>query len=222
MATTALTIVNNVLARMREDQVTSTTFATNTYAQLMLRFVNDAKNDCENAWDWSVLRTEITVEILTSTTEYTVVGAGSRFRFYDRMKRIFVPSSNLWIYPYPTASLMALSYQTPATSGAPQWYAFKGVAASGDPKIVVYPTPDNNYSARVPLVVPEPNLVAHGDSFSISSLPVELGAWARAISERGEDGGQNTSEQWQMYLASLGDHISMDAGRNEDELIWAS
>ena len=46
------------------------------------------------------------------------------------------------------------------------------------------------------------------------------GTWARAISERGEDGGQNTSEQWQLYRSFLADNIAQDAGRVPDETIW--
>ena len=54
----------------------------------------------------------------------------------------------------------------------------------------------------------------------MNEFPVLLGAWAKAISERGEDGGQNTSEAYQLYQYALNDAISQDAAIAQDELIW--
>ena len=54
----------------------------------------------------------------------------------------------------------------------------------------------------------------------MNEYPVLLGAWAKAISERGEDGGQNTSEAYQLYSYALNDAISQDAHIAQDEIIW--
>jgi hypothetical protein len=56
---TYLNIVNNVLRRMREDEVTSV--SSSTYSKMVGDFVNDAKRIIEDSWDWSALRTTLTI-----------------------------------------------------------------------------------------------------------------------------------------------------------------
>ena len=48
---TYLNLVNNVLRRLREDEVT--TVAANTYSKMVSDFINDSKELVETAWDWS-------------------------------------------------------------------------------------------------------------------------------------------------------------------------
>jgi hypothetical protein len=220
VSTTALTIVNAVLARMREGAVNSTTFSTDLYAQLILRFVNDTKQEVEDAWDWTVLRQTKSVATVLGTANYIVSGIGQRYRFYDRRKVIWNVTKNTWITPWPQGEFEEAAQIGTTGNQIPSWYRLTGADASGNPTLGLYPTPDGVYSLKLPLVVPDPDLVAHTDTFSLSQLPIELGAWARAISERGEDGGTGTAEQWGMYRACLADYIAMDAGRVEDEVIW--
>ena len=52
---TYLNLVNNVLRRLREDEVT--TVAANTYSKMASDFINDAKELVETAWDWSATET---------------------------------------------------------------------------------------------------------------------------------------------------------------------
>ena len=47
MSTTALSSVNKVLTRLRESAVTSSTFSSNVYAQLILQFLNETKQEIE-------------------------------------------------------------------------------------------------------------------------------------------------------------------------------
>ena len=64
---TYLDLVNNVLRRLREDKVT--TVNSNTYSKMVSDFINDAKNFVRNAWDWSQLRSTLT--ITTAADDYT-------------------------------------------------------------------------------------------------------------------------------------------------------
>ena len=50
---TYLTLVNDVLSRLRESEVTSV--SDNTYSSLIGRFVNEAKREVEDAWNWNRL-----------------------------------------------------------------------------------------------------------------------------------------------------------------------
>lgn len=223
MATTALTIVNNVLARLREDPVTSATFASNTYAQLILRFVNEAKRECEDAWNWQALRQTLSFVTVNGTIGYTLTGAGQRFRFYDDNKTMLDTTNRNHIFPAQDAWMEEAIQIYGTTTQFPNFYRIRGVDANGDPNIDLYPTPNGAYTIKAPLVIPEADLTLYTSSFKLPSMMIELGAWAKAIGERGEDGGQNTSEALQTYKFALGDAISQDAGRvDESEIIWAS
>jgi hypothetical protein len=55
---TYLNLVNNVLRRLREDEVT--TVSSDSYSAMVGDYINDAKQLVENAWDWSNLRSTLT------------------------------------------------------------------------------------------------------------------------------------------------------------------
>jgi len=222
MSTQALTIVNSVLARLRETQTTAGGFPSNAYAQLILRFVNETKTEVEDAWDWTMLRRALSITTAVGTNTYTLTGAGQRWRFYDRLKRIWNTSNRTYITPYPQAMFDELTYVAAVNNQIPCWYKVTGADSAGDPTLTFYPAPDAIYSLRVPLVIPEADLVLYSDTFSLPALPVELGAWARAISERGEDGGTATDLAWSMYQASLSDHIAIESPRVADETVWVT
>jgi len=63
---TQLQFVNKVLVRLREPKVSSV--ASSDYAALLATFVNDAKNDLEDMWFWSVHEEEIDTTILADGT----------------------------------------------------------------------------------------------------------------------------------------------------------
>lgn len=219
MSTTALTIVNSVLARLRESQVVSATFS-NTYPQLVLRFVNEAKREVEDAWDWTALRQSLTVTTAIGTSTYTVMGAGQRYRFYDRRKVIWNTTNKTWVVPISQAFFEQMIQTATVNQQLPNWYRLTGSNATEDPTLELYPTPDGVYSLKLPLVVPSVDLVAATDTFSLPALPIELGAWARAISERGDDGGTTLADQSAVYHSTLADYIAFDAARVGDETIW--
>jgi hypothetical protein len=54
----------------------------------------------------------------------------------------------------------------------------------------------------------------------VPSEPVILGAFARALVERGEDGGLNSSEAYGLYKASLADAIAIESSRFVEEDGW--
>lgn len=92
-----LTIVNNVLRRLREDTVSSV--ADNAYAQLIAMWVNDGMRYTQEAYDWRTLNKNVEFDTvsgqyvydLTATTATTgdviaggsVTNAGSMLRFDD-------------------------------------------------------------------------------------------------------------------------------------------
>ena len=222
MATTALVSVNNVLKRLRENVVTSTTFATNSYAQQLLQFLNETRQEVSDAWDWTIHRQTISITTVAGTNTYSVTGAGQKWRFYDK-RQIILNATNRTLIMQANSGWMEEAKTTyTSTNTQPTYYRFIGQDAAGDPIVELYPTPDAAYVLKVPLVIAGAELVNATDTYNLNPLVVEMGTWARAISERGEDGGANTSEQWMMYKSFLADAIANDAGRVSDELVWTA
>jgi len=88
MSTTYLQAVNDVLTRLREQTVT--TVALTDYSQLIGKFVNDAKRQVENAFNWNALRQTISINTVAGTSNYTLTGAGQNFRVEDLSIRLLV------------------------------------------------------------------------------------------------------------------------------------
>lgn len=50
--------------------------------------------------------------------------------------------------------------------------------------------------------------------------PIILGAYAKAVAERGEDQGRTSGEMLQQYQSALADAIGLDIARNWGEDVW--
>ena len=70
------------------------------------------------------------------------------------------------------------------------------------------------------MYVPQASLSADSDTLKVPSEPVILGAFARALVERGEDGGLNSSEAYGLYKASLADAIAIESSRFAEDEGW--
>ena len=71
---TYLEAINNVLRRLREDEVTTT--SETSYSALIGDLVNDAKKLVEDSWTWSSLRSTIQVPTAVGQAEYSLTGSG--------------------------------------------------------------------------------------------------------------------------------------------------
>ena len=80
---TYLQLVNSVLRRLRENEVSSV--SENSYSLLIGELVNDAKKTVENAWDWSALRTDITFNTSASDFTYSLTGAKDNSKVLDAL-----------------------------------------------------------------------------------------------------------------------------------------
>ena len=75
---TYLNLVNNVLRRLREDEVSNV--QDTTYSKMVGDFVNDAKRMVEDAWDWSALRTTLTITTSSDVFNYALTGSQNRIK----------------------------------------------------------------------------------------------------------------------------------------------
>lgn len=210
---TYLQIVNEVLARLREASVASVT--TNSYSALIGKFVNDTKRQVEDAWNWDALNTAIDVTTAAGTSNYTVTGSGYRFKV-DTVNDI---TSQGRLFNAPIAWIKDQQQLSTVQNGAPTHYAFNGVS-SGDSKVELFPTPDGVYTVRFNLYVPQADLSADGDVLTIPTEAVIAGAYARALVERGEDGGLSSSEAYNLFKGIMADQIAIESSRFGESSSW--
>ena len=207
-------LVNGVLRRLRETEVTSV--QSNLYSKLVGDLVNDAKDLVESAWDWSALRSTLTINTTSGTSNYALTGS------QDKIKELSIinDTSNIAM-EYRTTNWMDEQYflQSPL-SGAPKYYTYNGVNAAGDALLDVYPNPDGVYVLKIKGVFRNVLLSSDTDTLVIPATPVLHLAVAFASRERGETGGTSTAEYFQMANKYLSDAIAIDAARHPEETIF--
>jgi hypothetical protein len=213
---TFLSLVNDVLARLREPQVTSVN--ENTMSALVGKFVNDAKREACDSYDWDAFNTAVTVTTTANQfAGYSIVGAGVRCKIMD----VINTSKQYVLDPMDHATLDIEAYGTAnPQKTTPFFYIFGGVDDNGDAMVKFWPIPDASYNIRFSLVVPEDDMVNDGDTTKIPKEPIVLNAFARALVERGEDGGLNSSEAYALAKKSLGDLIALELARSPENDAW--
>jgi hypothetical protein len=217
MATTYLSAVNSVLRRLRETEVA--TVAENPYSKLIGELVNDAKKQVEDAYDWNSLTTYFTVTTVANQQNYTVTGLGDRFKIID-----FLNDTQDYSMINITAERMNRfsTFGTPQKA-SPMYFTFSTVdATTGDTKVDLFPIPNTTYSLILDAIVPQADLSADGDVILAPATPIILNAYARALLERGEDNGLNSSEAWALYKSSLSDNIAIQAAHHTEFTEWVA
>jgi len=211
---TYLQLVNDVLIRLRENEVTSV--SDNNYSKLIGKFINDAKRQCEDAYNWNALSDTLSAVTGADVFNYVLVGSGQRFRVLD----VIDDTSNNMLRLQTSAQMNKLFLLQTAQTGAPIYYNFNGTNSNGDTQVDLYPIPNGVYNLRFNIIKPQVPLSANSDQLLIPSEPVIFNALARAMGERGEDGGIASNEAFAMYKQSLSDAITLESGRYLEEGEW--
>ena len=204
---TYLELVNDVLIRLREPTVTTVTL--NSYSSLIGKFVNDAKRQIEDAFAWNVLGTTITLSTTSGTYSYSLTGSGQKFQVID----VLNVTSNLQMTNVDFATMNRYQNFSTPVNGIPYYYSFDGVDGSYDTKVTLYPRPDGVYSIPFSLTVPQATLSSDSTVVAVPDVLVVQNAYARALIERGEDGGMNSSEAYLLYKSMLSDYIALEGTR---------
>ena len=208
MATTYLQLVNDVLTRLRESTVNNV--SDTDYSALIGKLVNDAKREVEDAWDWEALATTYTITTSNGTTSYAVTGAGDA----SRIHRVYNTTNRLYLEERPHEYFITNIDLAPQTLyGIPGYWGTDGLDSSGDLKIQIFPVPNTAYTIKVDAYTPEAELSNNTDSTKLPKVPIVALAWAKAIEERGEDGGFSSSEAYQLYRSMLSDYIALESTR---------
>ena len=210
---TYLDLVNDVLIRMREPEVT--TVNENTLSKLVGRLVNDAKRQVEDAYAWNALTDTLIIETTANTYGYVLTGSGTRFKVIDAQD-----NTNKSVINALSTKLMSQYLLNNTNPGNPMYYNFNGIHSTGDTKVDFYPVPNAGLTLYFNLYIPQAELTSDTTAMLVPREPVVLGAFARALVERGEDGGLNSSEAYGLYKASLADAIAIESSRYVEEETW--
>lgn len=211
---TYLEMVNEVLIRLRENEVTSV--SDNKYAKMIGKFINDTKRQVEDAYEWNGLTETLTATTAANIFSYVLEGSGTRFRIIDVLN-----DTTNYVMKYETTRKMnELFLMTDPAKNAPTHYNFNGTDSNGDTLVDFYPIPDGVYNIRINLIKSQLPLSNNADKPLVPAEPIILGAYARALAERGEDGGMSSSEAYQLFKSSLADFIAIEANHYPEELQW--
>jgi hypothetical protein len=209
---TYLDIVNKILVRLREPEVT--TVQENSYSKLIGEFVNVVKREVEDAWNWNALRSTITVNTVDGVYHYSLTGSGTRSRVID----VINDTENEEIYYQTTAWFNKQFLASVNEKATPAFWNINGINSNGDMFVDLFPIPNAAYAVRFNVIKPQADLDDDADEILVPALIVIEGVLARAISERGEDGGYQ--EQELRYQKTLSDLISIEAGQFPAETVW--
>jgi hypothetical protein len=210
---TYLELVNDILIRMREPEVS--TVNENTLSKLVGKLVNDAKRQVEDAYAWNSLTDTLMIETLANTYGYVLNGSGTRFKVIDAQDITNKSQINAL-----TTKMMSQYLLNNMNPGNPMYYNFNGVHTTGDTKVDFYPVPNAGLTLYFNLYIPQAELIGDADTLLAPKEPVVLGAFARALVERGEDGGLNSTEAFGLYKSSLADAIAIESSRYVEEETW--
>jgi hypothetical protein len=204
---TLLELVNDVLIRLREPIVT--TYNETTYSSLIAKFVNDTKRQVEDAFSWNALGQTITITTAAGTYSYALTGAGQKFQVMDAINA----TSNIGLKNTTFVDMNRKQNFSVVMTGIPSEYNFDGVSAGYDTKVTLYPRPDGVYSLMFALSIPQATLAADSTVILVPDVVVAQGAYARALVERGEDGGLSSSEAYTLFRSMLSDYIALEGSR---------
>ena len=229
-------LINEVLIRLREDTIASATWAASTklndaenvsdYQKMIGALVNDSIRFVGVSHDWLALRETFTINTIAGTMQYILgdadSGAGTNFKVLDVINRDtgqhLSQVNNDWLNSksFPVENI---------STGEPLHYAMNGsssvsAARSPDMNIDLYPVPITAQGVNFNIVKAQENLTFAEDVIKVPFNPVLLGAWARAIAERGEDGGTQSSLVAQESLEAMKQAIIVDSGNTQYETDW--
>lgn len=208
-------LVNKVLQRLREETVTTT--SDNDYAALVGDFVNETIREVEDAWMWSANKITIEIPVTNQVFRYSLTSTNQRsqllscYNYTDKCKMVKVEPEVMshWYFTH-----------NPLQQGSPYYFTRNGIDADGVPIIDIYPIPDASYTLYCNLKVPRDIVTDDTDYIDLPPHPIILGAYAKAIQERGEDMGTNLVHAQKSYEFALSDAIAIDSRITGSQNDW--
>ena len=214
-------LINQVLIRLREDTI-ATDWSGNindavnvsAYHKLIGSLINDSKRSIEGYHDWLNLRETKSFNTVSGTKNYNL-SSGQEIKILDAVNT----NSGHHLKQVSKVYINTVKFPTD-DDGQPFYYSFNGSDSSNNLKIDLSPVPNSIETLNFEIVKHQDNLTNASTVLKIPSQPVILGAWARAIAERGEDGGTQSSLAAQEANECLKQTVITDSGNTQYETDW--
>lgn len=225
MAVTFREMINRVLRTVAEDEINSlVTTLSDPYQILVATFVNQIKEEIEDAHNWRSLRQTFSVTVLSGQSSAVITGANERsrvFRIQDQENGQFVPlcfdltdaNSPIQLIEMPLAQLVYNDVINTSTVTAPSFFAVDN-SANGDEVVLRLEGPvTSNRTISIQLIVPQARLgLADLDVvLKIPARPLEFGGIWYALLERGEELGVSSVFTEERFRNALDDAVARDA-----------
>jgi hypothetical protein len=211
---TYLDLMNNVLRRLREEEVSSV--SSTTFSKMAGDFINDAKDLVESATDWSALRETVVVNTVADDNLYSLTDCGDDVKVLS----VINDTQNCFMGYQTKDWFNQQLYINDVVEGAPRYYTYSGLDSNGDTQVLVSPRPDGVYNLRFDVVKRQPDLTANTSKLLIPATPVMHLAVALLARERGETGGTSTVEYFAIADKYLSDAIAIDAAKHPEEMVF--
>jgi hypothetical protein len=225
-----LQLVNQVLRRLREDEVTDVNAT--SYSKLIGTFINDAKREVENAWYWKSLNSTVRISVpatnetffsLSSGSSYVVGSSYGNSRskiLYDSSMRPMVycttPSKEYQLCEMYNLDMDSYQHLNPdALEMTDQnYFALSPSVATDEMRIRFRDYHLESRSYAVGMYTPQADFEDQTTVLLAPWRPVVHLALIYALDERGEEIGEPGSKAWLRYETSLADEVALDARYN--------
>ena len=214
-------LINEVLIRLREDTISSDwsgdindSTTVSAYEKVIGALVNDAKRYVEQRHDWLNLRSTVDITTVNGTKNYNL-SSGQEIKILDAINQ----TTGMHLRQVGKTYINTVTYPSQNT-GEPLYYGFNGSDASNNLKVDLSPVPTEAHTISFDIIKFQNDLTEADTVISVPEKPVVLGAWAMAISERGEDGGTQSSVMAQESIEALKQAIMLDSGNTRYETDW--
>ena len=214
-------VINEVLIRLRETPLISdwsgainSSTVVNDYVKVIGALVNDSKRSIEGYHDWLNLREAVDISTVNGTKNYNL-SSGQEIKIVDATNN----TTGMHLRQVSKVYINTVKYPTDTTGDA-LYYGFNGSDASNNLKIDLSPVPTDAHTLSFDIIKHQDTLTAAATVLKVPSQPVILGAWARAIAERGEDGGTQSSLMAGEANEALKQAIILDSGNTRYETDW--
>ena len=214
-------LINQVLIRLREDTISSNwsgdindSTTVSAYHKVIGSLINDAKRTAETYHDWLVLRETVNITTAASTKNYNL-SSGQEFKILDVVNNVTGDKLTQTTNQY----MNSIKYPTDPT-GEPFYYAINGADSSNNLKVDLSPIPTEAQTISFDIVKYQDDLTEAATTLKIPAQPIIMGAWARAIAERGEDGGTQSSAAAAEAMSVLNQAVMRDSGNSKYDTDW--
>lgn len=211
---TYLQIVNAVLRRLREDTVSN--WNESDYSTLIGDLVNEVKREVEESWDWGVLRTTASITTSSGISNYSIIGLNEGFE----VLHVINDTDDHYLQKVTFSHMNDLFRLSTTQNGSPYYWAMNAKDGSNLFTLDVYPVPDGAYDLRFYVTNPQDDLDNDATNILVPHLPVVLGAYARALEERGEDQGTAVNSAYAKYKEALANAVAKSVALYDDEVVW--